>query len=327
MEEKVLEIKNLKTQFNTSQGAVIAVNDVSFDLCKGKIMGIVGESGSGKSTVALSIMRIIDENAGKVIGGQVLLDGEDIMTLPEEKMRAIRGNKISMIFQDPMTSLNPVFTIGNQIQESIILHQNMSYRDAVDKSIELLKLVSIPAPEKRISEYPHQLSGGMRQRVMIAMALACSPKVLIADEPTTALDVTIQAQILDLLQKIQEETQMSILLITHDLGVVAELCHKVAVMYCGQIVEMTDSKTLFGSPAHPYTVGLLGSIPSIDTNFTRHRLPTIEGVVPSLLDLPIGCTFQDRCHFATEVCKMKYPKLKKLAEDKEVACFHPRNSN
>jgi oligopeptide/dipeptide ABC transporter ATP-binding protein len=324
MEEKVLEIRNLKTQFNTYHGPVVAVNDISFDLCKGKIMGIVGESGSGKSTVALSIMRIIDETVGKVIGGQVLLNGEDIMTLPEEKMRTIRGNKISMIFQDPMTSLNPVFTIGNQIQESIILHQGMSYRDAVDKSIELLNLVSMPAAEKRINEYPHQLSGGMRQRVMIAMALACSPKLLIADEPTTALDVTIQAQILDLLQKIQEETQMSILLITHDLGVVAELCHKVAVMYCGQIVEMTDSKTLFESPAHPYTVGLLGSIPSIDTNFHKKRLPTIEGVVPSLLDLPIGCTFQDRCSFATEVCKIKYPKLEKLTEDREVACFHPR---
>lgn len=327
MDEKVLEIKNLKTQFNTCQGAVVAVNDISFDLCKGEIMGIVGESGSGKSTVALSIMRIIDETIGKIIEGQVFLDGEDIITLSEEKMRTIRGNKISMIFQDPMTSLNPVFTIGNQIQESIILHQGMSPRDAMDKSIELLNLVSIPAPEKRINEYPHQLSGGMRQRVMIAMALACSPKLLIADEPTTALDVTIQAQILDLLQKIQEETQMSILLITHDLGVVAELCHKVAVMYCGQIVEMADSKTLFASPAHPYTVGLLESIPSIDTNFTRHRLPTIEGVVPSLLDLPIGCTFQNRCSFATEVCKMKYPNLKKLTENRSVACFHPRKSS
>lgn len=327
MDDKILEVRNLSTQFNTAQGAVTAVNNISFDLAKGQIMGIVGESGSGKSTVALSILRIIDETIGKVIGGEVILEGQDIMLFSEEKMRAIRGNKISMIFQDPMTSLNPIFNIGNQIQESIILHQGLSPKEARNKSIELLQMVSIPVPEKRINEYPHQLSGGMRQRVMIAMALACNPTLLIADEPTTALDVTIQAQILDLLQKIQQETKMSILLITHDLGVVAELCNKVAVMYCGQIVEMADAKSLFNSPAHPYTNGLIESIPSIDKHSIKRRLSTIEGVVPCLLDLPKGCTFQDRCKYASDICKIKNPKLEGIAPNKSVACFHPRNMN
>lgn len=325
-ERNILAVHNLRTQFNTSGCRVMAVDDISFSLKKGEIMGIVGESGSGKSTVALSLMRIIDEELGRVVGGQIFLDGEDIMLLQEEKMRKIRGNKISMIFQDPMTSLNPVFTVGNQIQESIIVHQGLSPKDARDRSIELLSLVSIPLPEKRIDEYPHQLSGGMRQRVMIAMALACKPQILIADEPTTALDVTIQAQILDLLQKIQQETNMSILLITHDLGVVAELCHKVAVMYCGRIVEMADAKTLFTAPAHPYTVGLLGSIPAIQQTSHADRLATIDGVVPSLLDLPLGCNFQDRCKFATEMCRTVDPKLVKLDKGREAACFHPRNT-
>lgn len=324
--KNILSVHNLKTRFNTNDGGVMAVNDISFSLKKGEVMGIVGESGSGKSTVALSLMRIIDEEVGSVVGGQIFLDGEDIMLLPEEKMRGIRGNKISMIFQDPMTSLNPVFTVGNQIQESIVTHQGLSPKDARHRSIELLSLVSIPMPEKRIDEYPHQLSGGMRQRVMIAMALACNPEILIADEPTTALDVTIQAQILDLLQTIQQETNMSILLITHDLGVVAELCNKVAVMYCGKIVEMADTKSIFKVPAHPYTVGLLGSIPTIRYSHQSDRLSTIEGVVPSLLDLPTGCTFQDRCKYATQVCRTKEPSLLKLDQGREAACFHPRNT-
>jgi oligopeptide/dipeptide ABC transporter ATP-binding protein len=325
--EKMLEVKNLITTFQTDRGPITAVNDVSFDVFKGKTLGIVGESGSGKSVTALSIMRLIPSPPGKVVNGSINFYGKNLLSLPDEEMRKMRGNKVSMIFQEPMTSLNPVFTIGNQIQEVLVLHQKLSDKDARDKAIDLLKLVGIPAPEKRIKEYPHQLSGGMRQRVMIAMALACEPELLIADEPTTALDVTIQAQILDLMKKLQQELGMGIILITHDLGVVAETCDDVAVMYCGRIVEKADVKTLFSHPRHPYTKGLIESIPSFDSTKGKEKgkLYTIEGVVPSLLRLPPGCSFQNRCQFATEKCKgsQGHPLLERQNALQEVACFHP----
>jgi len=327
MGEKILEVKNLITKFNTDQGTVTAVNDVSFDVYKGKSLGIVGESGSGKSVTALSIMRLISDSTGIIDNGEILFEGQDILKLPEREMRNVRGNKISMIFQEPMTSLNPVYTIGNQIREILILHQKMTRKDAKDRCVDLLKLVGIPAPEQRVNEYPHKLSGGMRQRVMIAMALACRPSVLIADEPTTALDVTIQAQILDLMIKLQEEIDMGIIMITHDLGVVAEMCSDVAVMYCGKIVEQADVQTLFSQPKHHYTKGLMESIPSLDTieSGQTKRLSTIEGVVPPLSQLPQGCNFQDRCQRADEACKGKQgdPKLQEIGSKHLVACFHP----
>jgi oligopeptide/dipeptide ABC transporter ATP-binding protein len=325
--KKILEVQNLITTFQTDRGAVTAVHDVSFDVFKGKTLGIVGESGSGKSVTALSIMRLIPNPPGKIQSGSIKLHQQNLLQLQEEEMRKIRGHKISMIFQEPMTSLNPVFTVGNQIQEVLELHKHLSKKDSMEKAVHLLKLVGIPAPEKRIKEYPHQLSGGMRQRVMIAMALACEPELLIADEPTTALDVTIQAQILDLMNKLQEELGMGIILITHDLGVVAETCDDVAVMYCGRIVEKADVKTLFSQPRHPYTKGLIESIPSFDSTKTRERgkLYTIDGVVPSLLNLPPGCSFQNRCHQADETCKGKegHPQLKAYTPLQQVSCFHP----
>lgn len=328
MSEKILEVKDLVVEFRTDRGLVTAVNGVNFDVYKGKTIGIVGESGSGKSVTALSIMRLIPNPPGRIAGGEINFKGQSLLDIPMEKMRAIRGNKIAMIFQEPMTSLNPVFTVGNQIEEVLDLHQkHLSKQEKKAKSIEMLKLVGIPSPEKRVNEYPHQLSGGMRQRVMIAMALACEPDILIADEPTTALDVTIQAQILELMKKLQEELGMGIIMITHDLGVVAETCDDVAVMYCGQIVETADVKTLFGHPQHPYTKGLIESIPSFDSTDGRvkERLPTIEGMVPSLFDLPQGCNFQDRCQYATEKCRGSHgePHLERIASEHYVSCFHP----
>ena len=327
MADKILEVKQLVTQFKTSQGLVTAVDGVSFDIYKGKSLGIVGESGSGKSTIALSLMRLIEPPAGQITGGEILLQGQDLLQLSDRAMQQVRGDRISMIFQEPMTSLNPVFTVGNQISETLLLHQDITPKEAQNRSIELLTLVGIPAPEKRVKEYPHQLSGGMRQRVMIAMALACEPAVLIADEPTTALDVTIQAQILDLLRKLQEEQDMGIILITHDLGVVAEMCDEVAVMYCGKVIEHTDVRKLFKQPAHPYTQGLLASVPSLDPSQASqdHRLPTIEGAVPPLTRLPQGCNFQDRCAHADEACRgaQGEPNLVPVAPDHLAACFHP----
>lgn len=327
MSDKILEVKQLVTQFKTSQGMVTAVDGVSFDVYKGKSIGIVGESGSGKSTIALSLMRLIEPPAGQITGGEILLQGQDLLQLSGRAMQQVRGDRISMIFQEPMTSLNPVFTVGNQIGETLLLHQGMTPKQARERSIELLDLVGIPSPEKRVHEYPHQLSGGMRQRVMIAMALACEPDVLIADEPTTALDVTIQAQILDLLRKLQKEQDMGIVLITHDLGVVAEMCDEVAVMYCGKIVEQADVRTLFSQPSHPYTQGLLASIPSLDPSQIGqdHRLPTIEGVVPPLTRLPQGCNFQDRCSRADEACQgvQGDPILTPVSPEHRAACFHP----
>jgi len=326
MSEKVLEVKDLKVEFNTDRGVATAVNGVNFDVYKGKTIGIVGESGSGKSVSALSIMRLIPNPPGRISAGEILFKGESLLGIPMEDMRTIRGNKIAMIFQEPMTSLNPVFTVGNQIEEVLELHQShLSPKDRREKAIDMLRLVGIPSPEKRVTEYPHQLSGGMRQRVMIAMALSCEPDILIADEPTTALDVTIQAQILELMKKLQKELGMGIIMITHDLGVVAETCDDVAVMYCGQIVEHADVKTLFNHPQHPYTKGLIESIPSFDstTGVKKEKLSTIEGMVPSLFDLPVGCNFQDRCEFATDECRQKEPSLRPIASEHEVSCFNP----
>ena len=329
MSEKILEVKNLVTKFHTDRGTVTAVDDISFDVYRGKTLGIVGESGSGKSVAALSIMRLIPSPPGEIAGGEVILRGDNILQLRASEMRKVRGNRISMIFQEPMTSLNPVFTVGNQIEEVLHLHQRdcLSRAERKNKAIEMLHLVGIPSPEKRVREYPHHLSGGMRQRVMIAMALACEPEVLIADEPTTALDVTIQAQILALMNKLQDELGMGIIIITHDLGVVAETCHEVGVMYCGQIVEFADIKTLFAHPRHPYTRGLLDSIPCFDSTRgkARGRLPTIEGMVPSLLDLPRGCSFQQRCFNVAEDCRGSRggPSVESLGDKHWVRCFHP----
>jgi peptide/nickel transport system ATP-binding protein len=320
--EKILEVKNLRTSFFTEGGEVKAVEDMSFNVYKGKTLGIVGESGCGKSVTSLSIMRLIPNPPGKIVGGQILYKGQDLLTLSSEKMRAIRGNEISMIFQEPMTSLNPVFTIGNQIREAIALHQDLSRKEIQDKAVEMLKLVGIPSPEKRVHDYPHQLSGGMRQRVMIAMALSCNPQVLIADEPTTALDVTIQAQILELLQDLQQKVGMGLILITHDLGVVAEVADEVIVMYAGRVVEQGLVKEIFANPKMPYTRGLLNSIPTLSKDPTgkvkKKRLETIPGIVPNLLHLPRGCRFQDRCSYVIEACREKEPDLRVIADNPQM---------
>jgi len=328
MSEKVLEVKDLVVEFRTDRGTVKAVNGVNFEVFKGKTLGVVGESGSGKSVTALAIMGLIPNPPGRIAGGDILFNGKSLVNLAPSEMRKIRGNKIAMIFQEPMTSLNPVYTIGNQIEEVLELHQpNLSKAQRRDKAIDMLRLVGIPSPEKRVTEYPHQLSGGMRQRVMIAIALSCEPDILIADEPTTALDVTIQAQILELMKKLQKELGMGIILITHDLGVVAETCDHVSVMYCGQIVESADVRTLFKHPQHPYTKGLMESIPSFDSTKgeKKERLQTIEGMVPSLFELPVGCNFQTRCSKATEDCKgaKGEPRLHNIGNEHTVACFHP----
>ncbi len=319
MDEKVLEVKNLCTSFFTEGGEVKAVDDVSFCAYAGKTLGIVGESGCGKSVTSLSIMRLIPEPPGRIRSGQVLYQGRDLLTLGTSEMRAIRGNEISMIFQEPMTSLNPVFTIGYQVSEAIRLHQGLSWKDAYSRSVEMFELVGIPSPSKRVHEYPHQLSGGMRQRVMIAMALSCDPKVLIADEPTTALDVTIQAQILDLLRDLQQKVGMALVLITHDLGVVAEVCDEVVVMYAGRVVEQGGVREIFKNPKMPYTRGLLRSTPTLATDSIGHirrdRLETIPGIVPNLLSLPEGCRFQERCSHVLDVCKGVEPELREVGEE------------
>ena len=326
----LLEVKNLKTGFKTDDGSFLAVDDVSFSLEKGKTLGIVGESGSGKSVTSLSIMRLIPTPPGKIEGGQILFyggensAGRDLLKVSEEEMRKVRGNDIAMIFQEPMTSLNPVFTIGNQIAEAIKLHQKNLHRAAVrEKTIEMLKLVGIPEPNKRVDEYPHQLSGGMRQRVMIAMALSCNPELLIADEPTTALDVTIQAQVLELIRKLQREFEASMILITHDLGVVAETCDDVAVMYAGKIVEYGSVEDIFYRPKHRYTKGLLDSIPHFETGHRRERLETIPGLVPSMFNLPPGCRFSERCKAAQEDCRKAQPELRSFGGKHTAACIHP----
>lgn len=323
MSKTILEVKNLRTAFRTDSGEVTAVDDVSLSVKEGQTLGIVGESGCGKSVTALSIMRLIPSPPGRVVSGQILFKGEDLLQKPIQEMRQIRGNKIGMIFQEPMTSLNPVFTIGDQVMESVRLHQGLNKKDALSRAIEMLKLVGIPAPERRVNDYPHQLSGGMRQRVMIAMALACNPALLIADEPTTALDVTIQAQILDLLASLRQKLGMAVVLITHDLGVVAEVCESVVVMYAGKVVEKGSVEDIFLRPTHPYTRGLLNSLPSLAAKSKRNRLETIPGLVPSLNKLPKGCRFADRCSRRTDRCVEHAPVLERVGTEHEAACFHP----
>ncbi len=316
----LIEIKNLRTSFFTPEGEMRAVDGVSFDIEEGKTLGLVGESGCGKSVTALSILRLIPSPPGKVVGGQILFRGKDLLELNREEMRKVRGNEISMVFQEPMTSLNPVFTIGNQIMEAIRLHQGLARREAREKAIEMLRLVKIADPEARIDVFPHQLSGGMRQRVMIAMALSCNPSLLIADEPTTALDVTIQAQILELMKELQESLGMALLLITHDLGVVAEQADEVAIMYAGKIVEKARPEAIFSKPLHPYSLGLLNSVPGISGK-KKKRLEAIPGVVPSPLDLPGGCRFRDRCPKAAGICADGEPDLIEKEKDHWVACY------
>lgn len=316
--ENILEVRNLRTSFKTEAGEIKAVDGVSFDVPKGKTIGIVGESGSGKSITSLTIMRLLAKN-GYIKGGEILYKGKDITKLTDKEMRDIRGNQISMIFQEPMTSLNPVFTVGQQISETIRIHKKVSKKEALNLSIEMLKLVGIPSPEKRIKQYPFELSGGMRQRVMIAMALACDPEILIADEPTTALDVTIQAQILELIRDLQNRLGMSVIMITHDLGVVAETCDYVAVMYAGQVVEYADVRTLFKNPKHPYTLGLLNSLPRHDID--QEKLIPIKGMVPSPFDMPAGCRFAPRCPVATDICHGKLPELEEKESNSQIRCW------
>ncbi len=314
----LVDIRDLRTHFFTDDGVVRAVDGVSFPVYRGKTLGVVGESGCGKSVTALSLMRLVSP-PGRIVEGSLLFEGTDLARLPEPKMRSIRGNKISMIFQEPMTSLNPVFTVGYQIREAVMLHLKLPKAEAREHTIGMLRKVRIPSPETRVDEYPHQLSGGMRQRVMIAMALACNPRLLIADEPTTALDVTIQAQILDLMRDLQSEFQMSIMLITHDLGVVAEMADQVAVMYASKVVEYAEAKELFAHPLHPYTLGLMRSRPSLQTRKTE-RLNVIPGTVPNPLRFPPGCKFHPRCPLVVEKCRSVEPALRELRPGHWVSC-------
>lgn len=324
--EPLLEVKHLKTHFQTARGKVTAVNGVSFTMNKGEIIGIVGESGCGKSVMSQSIIRLLDHTDSIEYEGEVLFENQDLLKLSPSKLRSIRGDQISIIFQDPLTSLNPVYTIGNQIEEVIRLHQKVSKKEARQKAIDILRLTGIPSPETRVDEYPHQLSGGMQQRAMIAMALACEPKLLIADEPTTALDVTIQAQILELIVELNQKLGMGVLFITHDLGVVAEICTSVKVMYLGQIVEETTTDRLFTTPLHPYTQGLIKSIPKLEGN--RHeKLHVIEGTVPSLSDRPRGCSFSTRCPFADAQCFNREPVMETVHPEHRVKCWHADRIN
>lgn len=319
MEKELLEVKGLKTSFNTMEGKVIAVNDVSFTVYEGKILGIVGESGCGKSVTSMSIMRLLDSSNSKIEEGKIIFEGTDILKLSEKEMREIRGNKLSMIFQEPMTSLNPVFTVGQQIGEAIKIHQKIKGKANKEKSIEMLKLVGIPMPEKVVKEYPHQLSGGMRQRVMIAMALSCNPKLIIADEPTTALDVTIQAQVLELMRKLSQDLKTSIMLITHDLGVISEMADEVIVMYAGKIVEECTTLNIFENSKHPYTNGLLYS--RTENVKKGERLHNIPGMVPNLKDMPTGCSFNPRCEKCMDICKEKMPELIEVEKGHKVRCW------
>jgi peptide/nickel transport system ATP-binding protein len=319
----VLDVKGLQTVFFTASGLFRAVDDVSFHVRRGETLAIVGESGCGKSVSALSIMRLVPNPPGRIVAGEIMLEGTDLLALDEAEMRKIRGNRMSMIFQEPMTSLNPVIRIGDQISEAVRLHRTMSAKQAWEQAVEMLRLVRIPEPARRAQEYPHQLSGGMRQRAMIAMALACRPALLIADEPTTALDVTIQAQILALILDLQKELGMGLILITHDLGVVAQTAQRVIVMYAGKKVEEADVDTLFASPRHPYTRGLMASIPAVPTQREKAgaRLAEIPGTVPSLVKLPQGCAFAPRCSLAVERCREKYPPLENYGGNHWAACW------
>lgn len=314
----LLEVTDLETRFFTHEGTVNAVSGVSFTIYEGETLGLVGESGCGKSVTALSIMRLVPDPPGKIVGGKINFQGNNLFTLSEKEMREIRGKKISMIFQEPMTSLDPVFTIGHEIMESIRLHQRLNKEDSRMRAEEALSLVGMPDAEKKLKSYPHELSGGMRQRAMIAMALSCHPALLIADEPTTALDVTIQAQILRLIDDLQDKLGSAVLLITHDLGVVAEICDSVAVMYAGYVVEKTDINTLFKTPLHPYSKGLIRSIPRLNAN--ADRLDTIKGLVPNLLHVPTGCPFHPRCNECFEICPKEIPVLKEVQPGHAVRC-------
>src|SRR5699024_3208133 len=316
--DNILEINDLKTSFFTEDLEVKAVDGVTFSIPKGKTVGLVGESGSGKSITSLSILQLVD-SPGKIVGGEIKFKGENLLDKSEAEMRKIRGKEISMIFQEPMTSLNPTYTVGQQIGESFMIHDNLNKKQAYNRSLDMLKLVGIPSPKKRIDQHPHELSGRMRQRVMIAIALAGNPELLIADEPTTALDVTIQAQILELIKDLQERLNMSVLLITHDLGVVAETCDYVAVMYSGKIVEYADVRSIFKDPQHPYTVGLINSLPPHDRDI-EGDLPIIKGAIPSPSEMPAGCRFEPRCPFASEICQT-LPQLKTNESGNQVRCW------
>jgi oligopeptide/dipeptide ABC transporter ATP-binding protein len=317
--EELLRVEDLKTYFFTHEGTVKAVDGVTFTINKGETLGLVGESGCGKSVTALSIMRLIQSPPGKIVGGKILLEGKNLLELSEKEMRNIRGCKISMIFQEPMTSLDPMFTIGSEIMEVLHLHERLKKDEARKKAIESLYKVKFPDPEKRIDDYPHELSGGMRQRVMIAMALSCNPALLIADEPTTALDVTIQAQILKLIDELRKEFNTSVLLITHDLGVIAKTCDNVALMYAGYMVEYTDVHTFFHNPLHPYAQALMKSIPRLDVD--TERLKIIKGLVPNLLDMPTGCPFHPRCDYCYTPCPKKLPELTQVGKNHWVRCY------
>ena len=321
MGDHLLEVNNLKTHFRTERGKVTAVDGISFHVDRGEVLAIVGESGCGKSVTAQSILRLFEENGVTTYDGEINFEGKNLLKISVSEMRKIRGNDISMIFQDPLSSLNPVFTIGDQIMEPIMLHQKLSKKEGYKRAIEMLKLIGISAPEQRVHEYPHQISGGMRQRVMIAIALACQPKLLIADEPTTALDVTIQSQILELIDSLRQKLDMGIMLITHDLGVVAQHCTRVAVMYLGEVVEEGDVESLFENPLHPYTQGLISSIPQLSGDRNK-KLSIIKGMVPSLNEIPKGCRFAPRCPFADAKCMNEKPELETLDDNKRIKCWH-----
>ena len=326
MAEKILEVQELTTMFRTERGIMKAVDGVSFHVNKGEILGIVGESGCGKSVTSQSILRLFDEKYTAQYQGRILFKGRDLLKIPMKEMQDIRGHEISMVFQDALSSLNPVFTVGEQIMETILIHQNVRKEEAKKRSVEMLRLVGIPAPEQRFSQYPHELSGGMRQRVMIAIALSCCPNLLIADEPTTALDVTIQAQIMELIVKLNRQMDMGVILITHDLAVVAETCSRVAVMYLGQIVEEADVEHIFDNPLHPYTRGLIQSIPQLE-GVRQKRLYMIKGMVPLLSQIPEGCRFAPRCEFATDECRKCMPKLTEVGEGHRVRCHRAVNND
>jgi len=324
MSQPVLQVNNLVTEFDTDEGRVRAVDDVSFSLGAGETLGIVGESGCGKSVTAQSIMRLLPQPMGRIVSGEILFDGRDLTRLPLEAMHKVRGAQIGMVFQEPMTALNPVQTVGKQLAEVLLLHKPISKQQAIRESVDILNRVGIPAPDIRMSEYPHQLSGGMRQRVVIAMALACRPSLLIADEPTTALDVTIQAQILELIHELQRDMGMAVILITHDLGVIAETSQSVVVMYAGKVAEQGSVLDIFDRPTHPYTRGLLASIPRLDTE-PKSRLPIIPGMVPGLLDLPAGCRFENRCSYRKDGCTISSPPEEPVGEGHTVRCFEWQN--
>jgi len=322
--EILLDFRDVQTYFYTDDGIVKAVDGMSYTVHKGEVLGVVGESGCGKSVSAMSLLRLVD-SPGKIVGGEIIFKGESLLKKSEEEMRKIRGSEIGMIFQEPMTSLNPVYTIGDQIMEAILLHQDVNEEGAKNKTIELLKLVGIPEPERRFSQYPHELSGGMRQRAMIAMAISCNPDLLISDEATTALDVTIQAQILELMKDLQKKIGMAILFITHDLALVAEMANSVVVTYTGKVVEYSDVVSIFKRPNHPYTYGLLASVPSLISEHTKTELPAIEGIVPSPYKMPAGCHFHPRCPFATEKCRKEMPEFEEKLPKHFTRCFHPVN--